>query len=103
MPYAPVGFQFRSGTASVRESQSALGSIGHASDFTLQCNTRARGLSLVVLRWHFAPDVALAQHLPRRSTEHDVREFLRNLDGVARLDSYAARQSRATKRKNPGF
>src|SRR5215204_5510094 len=85
MPDAPLGFQCRSVSASVRESQSAHRSIGHASDFTMQCNSRANGLLLVKIRCHFARVVAVLQHfLPGKywgSTERAVRDFLRNLSG----------------------
>src|SRR3954452_10244344 len=100
MPHAPLGFQFRSVTASVRESPSAHRLIGHASDSTLQCNSRARGLRLVLIRWHFAPDVARPQHFPRRSTEHAVREFLRN---VGRSHGSIRARLLAATRKNPAF
>src|SRR2546430_8700097 len=90
MPDAPLGFQCRSVTASVRESPSAHRSIGHASDFTMQCNSRANGLLLVKIRCHFARVVAVLQHFSpgkyRVSTEHAVRDILRNLsDRAARI------------------
>src|SRR4030095_16748098 len=102
MPDAPLGFQCRSVTASVRESQTAHAPIGHASDFTLQCNSRAKGACLVKIRCHFARVVSVLQHFHRVSTEHDVRDFLRNSSTVARIGSNARLATRAKKRKNRG-
>src|ERR1041385_1861773 len=102
MPDAPLGFQCRSVTASVRESPSAHAPIGHASDFTMQCNSRAKGACLVKIRCHFASVVSVLQHSNRVSTEHDVGDFLRNSSRVARLESNVRLASPATKRKNRG-
>src|SRR5688572_25317641 len=93
MPDAPLGFQGRSVTASVRESPSAHAPIGDASDSTMQCNSRAKGACLVKIRCHFASVVSVLQHLHRVSTEHALRGFLRNLSSVA-LESVPARQTR---------
>src|SRR5215212_520443 len=87
MPDAPLGFQCRSVSASVRESQSAHSWIGHASDFTMQCNSRAKGFLLVLIRSNSARVVAVLQHFHRFSTEHAGKDFLRNLSGrAARID-----------------
>src|SRR5512134_3580785 len=83
MPDAPLGFQCRSVSASVRESPSAHSWIGDASDITMQCNSRANGLLLVLIRSNSDRVVAVLQHFHRFSTEHAVKGFLRNLSSIA--------------------
>jgi len=55
--YSEVG-----ATASGRESPSAHALIGHASDFTMQCNSHAEGLHLAMIRSALPGDVAVLQH-----------------------------------------
>jgi hypothetical protein len=68
----------------------------------MQCNSRAKGAWLVKIRCHFVSVVSVLQHSHRVSTEHAVRDFLRNLSGVARLESNVGLAIPATKLKNRG-
>src|SRR5829696_7983958 len=49
----------------------------------MQCNSRANGLPLVLIRSNSDRVVAVLQHSHRFSTEHAGKDFLRNLSGGA--------------------
>src|SRR5215217_2490016 len=103
MPDAPLGFQCRSASASVRESPSAHAPIGDASDFTMQCNSRAKGACLVKIRCHFASVVSVLQHFAPGYYRAPCKGFFKESEWVARLESNVGLAIPAAKLKNPRF